>query len=95
MLKKITPDTYGEDIASSSPEEYYPSFSLSTKNLADIKDWEVDKDYYLVMKVTQKSKSMFIKDKKEVWDASFDIKEVGIAEGKKEEKEDNPLKDLY
>ena len=93
MLKKIKPETYDEP-SMGSPEAYYPSFCLSSDNLPEVKDWDIDKDYYLVMKVTSKSKSMMTKGKKEVYESSFDIKEVGVKEIE-EKKEDNSLKQMY
>jgi len=76
-----------------SSKEKYPSLHLCSKDLPEIKDWEVDGEYYLVLKVVQKSKSMNTeKDGKEMYHAEFDIKEIATvemdSENESEDKED-------
>jgi len=91
MLKTIKPEKYDECCDSIGSSENYPYLSLTSKELPEIKDWDVDGDYYLVLKVTQKSKSMRDDGKEERYDASFDIKEIGVVDEshmKKEEKEE-------
>lgn len=74
-LEKVKPKKIGMPVEET---EYFPSFSLDTKTLEDIKDWEVGEDYYVVLKLTQKSKNVHEMDGKSHTSASFDIKEIGV-----------------
>jgi len=80
---------------STKKHEYYPNFWLDSKTLPDVKDWEIDKDYTVVLKVTMKSKSMNTRGEKkeEVFDGTFDIKEAGVVEVEEEEKNEEKEKD--
>ena len=78
-------------------KEYFPSISLDSRVLPEIKDWELDEEYTVVLKITMKSKSMNTRGEKkeEVYDGYFDIKEAGVVETTKEEKKeegDNKVK---
>jgi hypothetical protein len=80
--------------------ESYPNFWIDSHVIPEVKDWEIDGDYTVVLKVTMKSKSMNTRGdkKKEVYEGSFDIKEAGVvemtADEKKEEKTDEAKKDI-
>jgi hypothetical protein len=75
-MEKVKPEKMGE--MDKPAKEYFPSFCLNSKTLPEIKDWEVGEEYYLVLKVEQKSKNMHADDKDEKWHADFDIKEIGV-----------------
>ena len=71
-LKKITPEkatSYKED------KEWYPSIHLTSKDLPEIKEWEVGKTYHLVLEVKEKSKT---EETPGSISASFDIVKIGI-----------------
>lgn len=59
-----------------SVEKMYPMIHLTELDLPEIKDWEVGKDYAIVLKVTQKEKREVMGG---MMEAHFDIKEVGDA----------------
>lgn len=98
-LKKVKPHKMEE--VSTPSKEYFPSFHLDGEVLPEIKDWDVDEDYYIVMKVTQRSKSMDTVDGKEKYHASFDIKEIATLDDVEDEPKDDKqskkdkLKKLY
>jgi hypothetical protein len=71
-MKKIKPHGGGVEVSS---EKYYPSIYLSSKDLKEIKDWEVGKNYKVVLEIKQKSKS---EDADKAISASFDIIKIGI-----------------
>lgn len=87
-LKEVEPEKPQE--IKDSIGEYYPSLYLNSDTLPEIKDWDVGEEYYLVMKVEQKSKSANINEKEERWAADFDIKEIGVLE-----MNEKSLKDKY
>lgn len=73
--KKIKPESYGL-VGDSEKSVYYPTFHLSSDNLPEIKDWEVGKEYTIVMK--GKLSSMDINQKKT--HVGLEIREVAIPE---------------
>ena len=75
-MEKVKPHKMDEP--SEIKKEYFPTLHLNSKDLAEIKDWEVGKDYYVAMKITQTSSDMQSDEKGERWSASFDIKEIGV-----------------
>lgn len=82
-----------------SNSEYRPSIYLDSDALPNIKDWEVDEEYYILMKVKQCSKSMNTVGKEEKYDGRFEIMEVAALEAgeskEHEEKEDEGIKKAY
>lgn len=85
-LNKVKPEKGGELVSS---KEYFPTLYLKAEDLPEIKEWEVGEDYYLLLKVTMRSKEEYETSNEERCSASFDIKEIGDIEGKKEEYEDD------
>lgn len=85
-LNKVKPEKDEEPVSS---KEYFPTLYLKAEDLPEIKEWEVGEDYYLLLKVTMRSKEEYETSNKEHCSASFDIKEIGDIEGKKEEYEDD------
>lgn len=75
-MKKIKPIRYGEDIIKDEP--YYPSLHLDSKQLSEIKNWEVGKSYTITLKIKQTSK--IENDKGDIM-ADFNI--IGIENNKK------------
>jgi hypothetical protein len=71
-MKKVTP-TSGAELP--SKEKYYPSIHLSSKDLKEIKNWEVGKTYKVILEIKQKSMS---EDADKTISASFDIIKIGI-----------------
>lgn len=92
----VKKEKYGGDISMESSEGYYPSIHLSSKTLPEIKEWEVDGEYFILMKVTQKFKSMKTEGKEEVYHGCFDIKEIGYIDHEevKEKKKHNSKDDI-
>ncbi len=71
-FRTVTPETFGRVRTSSSPEKYYPSFSVPIDNIPQAKDWEVGKTYKLALEVIQKAIRLDEK-KKEV---TFEIRKI-------------------
>ncbi len=72
-MKKVIPQKQGID---SSPEEKrYPFIHLSSKELPELKKWEVGKTYKIILEIKQKSMS---EDSNKEISASFDIIKIGI-----------------
>ncbi len=71
-LKKITPEKPGKDII--VEKEWYPSFRLKTKDIPEVKNWDVGKTYRMEIEVELKGIS---EDEREST-VRFDIKKVGI-----------------
>lgn len=100
-LEKIKPEKEDGCGEICSPYESYPTLYLNHEELPEIKEWEVDGEYYLVMKVKQTGKSMRTdKDGEENWHGDFQIKEIGVIEDKDvpKNKKDNPkdsIKEKY
>lgn len=72
-MKKVIPQKAG--VESPSKEKWYPSIHLSSKELPELKKWEVGKTYTLILEVKQKSKTENMPDE---ISASFDIVKIGI-----------------
>lgn len=90
-LNKVKPEKGGEPVSS---KEYFPNIYLKAKDLPEIKEWEVGEDYYLLLKVTMRSKEEYETSNEERCSASFDIKEIGSVEGKnKMEDEEDEYED--
>lgn len=86
-LKKVKPEKGGSMAGMNKP--YYPNLYIDSQSLPEIKDWKVGEDYYLVVKVTQKSYSMRSTDDGEMkGHADFDIKEIGVLDYKEENDEE-------
>lgn len=68
---------------------YFPTLSLNSKTIPEIKEWEVDGEYVVVLKIKQKSKSMYTEGKDEVYDARFDIKSVAVVENDEPDEPDD------
>jgi len=77
-MHKVMPINYRAEMPMS--EEIYPSISLREKDLPELMDWEVGKNYTIVLSVTQVSKEE--RQGGEV-EARFDIKAVGSKNAKK------------
>jgi hypothetical protein len=71
VMKIIKPTSFGTE---SPMKEWYPSISFSSKDLPEIKKWQIGKKYKVVLEIEEKSVR---KDEKE-FSASFDIKKVGL-----------------
>lgn len=71
-------EMYGGELSVSGGKEkkYFPSINLYSSTLPEITDWKVGEDYYVLMKLTQKSLSV----SKDRADASFDITEIAVIE---------------
>lgn len=82
-LKKVIPKKT-EMVEEAS--EMYPTLFLSSDALPEIEDFEVGKDYELVLKVEQKSKNMRKEGKNNVCSAEFSIKKAGVLESKEDNK---------
>ena len=74
-LKQVKPEKM-EDF--SEDKEFFPSLHLDSDNLSEVKDWEVDGEYILMLRVKQTSKNMRTVDGKEIFSAGFDIREIGV-----------------
>lgn len=69
-LKKIkVSNPHGMDMPSVGKHYSAPNFYVDAEQMPEIKNWEVGKEYYLVVKVEQKSKN----EREDSVDASFDI----------------------
>lgn len=75
-------------------DTYLPTLCLNDKALPEIKDWDVDGEYVLVLKVKQKSKSMNTQGKEERYHADFEIKEIAYLDTKDDKKEDKEEDDV-
>uniref|UniRef100_A0A6H1ZVT6 Uncharacterized protein n=1 Tax=viral metagenome TaxID=1070528 RepID=A0A6H1ZVT6_9ZZZZ len=84
-LEKVKPKK--SELTAEVAQPNFPSLYLSSDTLSEIEDWEVGDEYYIVMKVEQKGKSMRTEEKKEIYNADFDIKEIGVLD-EEEKKED-------
>ena len=89
QLKTIKPKRIGMD----RPEKsYYPSISFSSKNLPEIKNWQVGKTYRLIVEVKQTS--MRENENGEI-NAEFDIKKIATKESNQKNQElRNKIRDL-
>ena len=73
------------------PMNNQPSISLDSDTLPDIKDWDIGKEYVVVMRLKQVSSDMSANEKKENCYARFEIKEIGVLDeggDQKDEKND-------
>ena len=73
-------------------ERQHPSIYFDSKTIPEIKDWEVDEEYCVMLKIKQISKSMNTRGKKEIYDGQFEIHEVVVIE--KEEKKEKPKSNI-
>ena len=85
---EVKPTKMSEQMVGMGKKEYYPNICLSSESLPEIKDWEVDGEYVIVLKVKQTSKSMNTEGKKETYHADFDIKEIAYLDKEDDKKED-------
>lgn len=76
-LEKVKPTKMAETPES---KEFYPNIYLNSKELPDIADWDVGGEYYIVLKVEQKSKSIRTENGEDRVGADFDIKEIGVVD---------------
>lgn len=82
-----------EPLTQDCEEKHYPCIYLDSETLPPIKEWEVDGEYTIILKVKQRSKSMHTEKKSEVYEASFEVHEAGVmAPPLKEEKQPEPKK---
>lgn len=89
---KTSKEMYGGGLEPCGPNDskkkYYPSISLDSDALPEIRDWEVGSDYYILMKVTQKSLNINDSAEFKRADARFDIKEIAVIDQEDESADD-------
>lgn len=74
-----------------NPEaKYYPSLSISSSDLPEIKDWEVGEKYCIQVEVTMTGKSQY---KDNDIDGNFDIKQFCLADAEGDDLEDDDDED--
>lgn len=79
-LRKVEPRRPGKMPESSvMEEEYFPTISFSLDDFPDAEDWEVGKEYEVVLRVRQSSISM---TKKGHGHVSFEVLAIGGKEAK-------------
>ena len=74
-LKTIKPKKHGIDV----PEKpYYPSFHISSKELPEIKNWEVGRKYRILLETRQVGK----REDEEGISGDFEIRKIAKGGGK-------------
>lgn len=71
-MKSIKPETMSD---MSTEKEWYPHLDLSSDEIKEIKNWEVGKNYKIVLEVRQVSKR---EDKDKKISACFEVRKVGV-----------------
>lgn len=89
----VTPEKHDESMGEPTQEER-PSIYFDSKTIPEIKDWEVDEDYCVMLKIKQVSKSMHTRGKKEIYDGRFEIYEVAVIK-KEEKKPKSSMEEVY
>lgn len=74
--------------------KFYPSMHIDSEMLPEVKDWDVGEEYYVVMKVRQKSKSMEASDKGERCNGYFDIYEIAALEAPESKEDETKEKEM-
>lgn len=83
----VNPEKHDNDMGAPIEAER-PSIYFDSKTIPELKDWEVDQEYCVMLKIKQVSKSMHTKGKKEIYDGRFVVHEVAVIE--KQEKKQKP-----
>ena len=69
-LKTIQPES---PTAEMSKRKYYPSFHISSKELPEVKNWDVGKKYQILLEARQTGK----REDEEGISADFEIRKIG------------------
>jgi len=72
-LKTIKPETMSDTV---KEKEWYPHLDLSSDEIKEIENWEVGKNYKIVLEVRQVSKR---EDKDKKISACFEVRKVGVS----------------
>src|SRR3990167_10277053 len=81
MRKKVQ----GMEMASPKQHRELPTFSISEKDLKEVKDWEVGKNYSLIVEVEQigKEKNSYMTNNKDEIVGRFQIKKISYRDNDK------------
>lgn len=92
-LESIKPKTM--DMPEAEMKQF-PSLSLSSTDLKEIKDWEVGEDYFLTMKVSLVNKEESESEDEKKCNARFEIKKIdSTKEGNKEDETKKKIMSKY